>query len=140
MHSNHTHTTSFNRLGEPMTPRLTNLERERREFSAGCRRRHSVRSSRRVANHEQESIKRKLDTILTVIGVIALLVIITVMVSWAVAQDAAVEQILSKPATAEETILLSDGEGSYHEVNASDYEQALKEARQAELEQLGLAG
>lgn len=140
MYSNHTHTTSFNTIGESMTPRLSKMERERREFSAECRRRRSARQSRRVANHEEESIKRKLDVLMTIIGVIAFLGIITVMVSWFITQEAAVEQLLSEQATAEETILLSDGQGSYNEVNASDYERALKEDRQAELEQLGLAG
>lgn len=140
MYSNRTHTTSFNTIGESMTPRLSKQERERREFSAECRRRRSDRQSRRVAKHEQESKERMLNAILTIIGVIVLLGITTVMVSWVLAQDAAVEQILNEQATAEETILLSDGEGSYHEVNASDYEQACKEARQVELEQLGLAG
>ena len=119
-------TYNVNHLGESKTPQLSNFEKNRRRREVEHR---ANRRARRQSHAQREARNNRPNFWgIALIMVILLLVAIGFQVK---AHDSAVTVT-----TEESTVLLSNGE----RVDREDYERANEEARQAELEHLGLEG
>lgn len=125
-------TYNVNYLGESRTPRLSNIEKARRSREVEHR---ANRRARRQSHAQREARNNRPNFwCIALIMVILLLVAIGFQVK---AHDARISAIMTEQQAYEEsTVLLSNGE----RVDREDYERANEEARQAELEQLGLEG
>lgn len=118
-------TYNVNHLGESRTPRLSNFEKARRSREVEHR---ANRRARRQSHAQRDQNSHSINWCCVVLIMVLLLVAIGFQVK---AHDSAVTIT-----TEESTVLLSNGE----RVDREDYERANEEARQAELEHLGLEG
>lgn len=134
MNTNRNNTTViFNNIGKSMTPRLSNMEKTRRSHEAQYRVNLRARRLSRAQRDNQNNHNTNQCCVVLIVAVI-LLVAFCLQVK---ARDARISALMAEQQAYEQsTVLLSNGE----RVDREDYEQANEEARQAELEKLGLEG